>query len=142
MFKKILLFIWQLPQNLLAFCFMLVCGLLYGKPRKEMYKGVQYLWYDRWRNGASLGCYVLLGTIYERDDIVKHEWGHTCQSRRQGWLYLLITAVPSALGNLYDRIIRRVKKGWTWEKSVKAYYSTPWERRADEFGGTSWEEHL
>ena len=140
--EKILLYIWQLPQNLLALCIMLVCRIIYGKARTEMYKGVKYLWYDGWRNGVSLGNYVLLGTVYERDDIVKHEWGHTCQSREQGWLYLIFTGIPSGLGNLYDRIVRTKKNGWTWEESTKAYYSMPWEKRADEYGGTSWEEHI
>lgn len=115
--------------------------LIYGKPEKETYKGVTYYWFKDWRNGISLGKYVLLGMIYYRMDIVKHEYGHTCQARRQGPLYLLITGLPSGLGNLYNRYARKKYK-WTREESTKSYYTKPWERKADEYGETSWQEHL
>lgn len=140
--KKILSYIWQFPQVLLAWCMLGINTLIYGKPMKEIYKGVTYYWFQDWFNGISLGKYVLLGMIYFREDIVKHEYGHTCQARKQGPLYLLITGLPSGLGNLYDRIFRTKKRGWTREAAIKAYYLRPWEKKADEYGGTNWKEHL
>lgn len=139
--KKFFLYIWQLPQILLAWIMIAINTLIYGKPEKETYKGVNYRWFEKWRNGISLGQYVLLGGIYRREDIVKHEYGHTCQSRRQGWLYLLITGIPSGLGNLYNRYARR-KYHWTNEELTKSYYTKPWEKKADEYGETCWQEHV
>ena len=72
--KKFFLYIWLLPQILLAWVMILINTIIYGKPEKETYKGVNYRWFEKWRNGISLGQYVLLGGIYRREDIVKHEY--------------------------------------------------------------------
>ena len=140
--KTILSYLWQLPQSLLAWIMMLILRIKYGKPEKQVYKGKNYYWYEGWRNGISLGNIVLLGTVYLRLDIVKHEYGHTVQSKYSGPFYLLTFGLLSGLGNLYSRIFRTKKRGWTREASTKAYYNQPWEKQADKLGGTSWQEHL
>ena len=123
--KAILLYIWQLPQNLLGLILRLI-----WKPEKEMiYKGVKYSFTQSFPSGISLGEYVILKRYPFNKytwNSVKHEYGHTRQSVRYGWFYLLVIGLPSLLGNIYDRIF---KKGSVW------YYNQPWEKGADKLGG-------
>lgn len=135
--KKVLLYIWQLPQNLLALILMPVYNIIIGKPEIREYKGIKYVWYKDWRNGVSLGNYVLIGTYYDnRLDTINHEYGHTRQSVYLGPLYLILIGLPSIVWNTIDRILTRTVESWTWEKSYKIYYYyMPWERWADKLGG-------
>lgn len=136
--KKALLYIWQLPQNLLALILIGIFSLCYGKPEKYDYKGVTYVWFPSWIGGVSLGCYVLIGDYYEiKIDTVNHEWGHTRQSIIFGPLYLLLIGLPSGTWSLIDRLLMAVCKKWTWNKSYRIYYSMPWEHWADELGGVT-----
>ena len=130
---RVLLYIWQLPQNLLALILTGIFSLKYGKPIWGDYKGINYVWFKGWRSGVSLGNYVLIGDWYsDRIDTVSHEYGHTRQSLFLGPLYLLLIGLPSGLGNLWDRTFH---KNWDWYDSYKWYYSQPWEAWADRLGG-------
>jgi hypothetical protein len=134
--KKVLLYIWQLPQNLLALIWTGIFSLFHKKEEVTEFRGIKYIWFQKWSGAVSLGNYVLIGTFYKnRLDTMNHEYGHTCQSRKQGWFYLLLTGLPSGIWNLIDRILMRTCKDWTWQKSYKIYYSMPWEKKADEYGG-------
>ena len=126
--KEILLYIWQLPQNLLG-----LIMLLFMKPyvSKENYKGITYVISKNMSGGISLGNYVILYSSY-KDKIMNqktwdHEWGHTRDSRIFGPLYLLVIGLPSIIWAwLYDFIVPRTKNG---------YYKFYTEKRADRFGG-------
>lgn len=134
--KNVLLFIWQLPQNLLALLLIPIYGRIFGIKEMSEYKGRKYVWFYEWRCGVSLGNYVLLGDYaQERGDIINHEYGHTCQSRIYGWFYLLLIGLPSGLWNRIDCLLSRTCKAWTYEKSYRIYYSMPWEHGADKRGG-------
>ena len=115
---------------------MVYCRIVFGKPETTEYKGIIYKYYPKWRCGVSLGCYVLLGHIFdESPETTAHEWGHTRQSLIFGPLYLLFIGLPSGLGNLYDRFYHNKAHGWTHAQSYKWYYSQPWEKWADMLGG-------
>lgn len=101
--KEIMLFIWQLPQNLL--------GLLlvwFYKPTR-MYaldNGVEIHYSHRMRGGISLGKYAIVNDGHYRLSLedslkrntVRHEAiGHTKQSRMLGWLYLIVIGLPSLI---------------------------------------------
>ncbi len=134
---RILRFLWQFPQNCLALILLLYLTKICRKTaEKEVYKGITYYWVKDWRNGVSLGDYVLLGTVYHNPTYrtQEHEWGHTRQSLIFGPLYLLVIGLPSALGNLWDRIAHR---GWSYKESARWYYSQPWEKWADRLGGVT-----
>ena len=120
--KEVLLYIWQLPQNLLGLFL-----LLYYKHEKEYYRHLGRVFYHtkEMPSGISLGNYIIMNREDKREGM-KHEFGHTIQSRRQGWFYLLITGLPSLIGNILSRIFK-------W--SDKKYYNQPWEKRADKLGG-------
>lgn len=133
---KILSYIWQLPQNILALILTGILSLKYGKPEKSDYKGIRYHWFKGWRSGVSLGNYILLGN-WSADDLatINHEWGHTRQSLYFGPLYLIAIGLPSGLGNLYDQWFHTKARGWSYEQSYFWYYNQPWEQWADELGG-------
>ena len=127
MVKTILLYLWQLPQNLLG---LLV--ILFTKAEKAN----PFYWRtSKHRFGVSLGSYIIFGAVSDRYITwrsVKHEMGHQKQSLYLGWLYLLIIGLPSAIGNIYDRVAH---KNWSYKESEKWYYAQPWEAWADRLGG-------
>ncbi len=77
-----------------------------------------------------IGTCSILGTIWSNTNDktvdIMHEYGHSVQERILGLNYLTRIALPSVVYMLYDS-----KIGGTG----KDYYSTPWERTADWFGG-------
>lgn len=85
MIVNLLLYIWQLLQNILGFIVKLIT-------RAE--KGFAGHYYWNLRSGLSLGHYIF---VNERAlvETVKHEEGHQKQSKMLGPLYLLIIGVPS-----------------------------------------------
>lgn len=134
--KNFLLYLWQLPQNIIALIWAGVLCIFKGKPTIVKYKDETYIWFKHWPTGVSLGSYVLIGDYYEnRQQIIDHEYGHTRQSRKWGWLYLFVIAIPSVCGNIWDRLFHGSKK-WAWPvSSIWYYFKLPWEREANELGG-------
>jgi len=128
--KNLLLYLWQLPQNILG----LILLILWPAQKSLVYKGVRVNINDKFPSGISLGEYIILKTFPYNAATwmsVKHEWGHTRQSRKWGWLYLIVIGVPSLLCNIWDRVAH---KNWDWKKSYDWYYSLPWEKNADKYG--------
>ena len=120
--KKILLWIWQLPQNILGF-------IVSRFSKKEIINGVTVYYKHLMHSGVSLGNYIIMD---DRDDInyyyypdVAHEHGHQLQSLYLGPLYLIVIGLPSVIGNLVSRI---------FHKDSKWYYNQPWEKWADKLG--------
>ena len=48
------------------------------------------------RGGISLGKYIIVNQFCGKDT-VKHEYGHSIQSKYLGWLYLLVIGLQSLL---------------------------------------------
>lgn len=89
--KKILLYLWQLPQNLL--------GLLLRKIYKggdSHYNDLIVRESDKMKGGISLGKYIIVGRNASKTTIL-HESGHSKQSKYLGPLYLLAVGIPSAM---------------------------------------------
>lgn len=128
--KDFLLWLWQLPQNLVGFFIQ----LYYAKHDAGKYKihkkdGIRYMRTPSFPGGVSLGRYVFLQSRYwkrEKDYALDeaHEYGHCVQSQFLGWFYLLIIGIPSGLHNLWHRSHR--------SKDYYAYWCEKW---ADELGG-------
>ena len=114
--KNFLLYLWQLPQNLLGLLTILITG---AKPVIDEYRcwvtGIS-------RFGVSLGSYIIFGGDFSHRALL-HERGHQKQSLYLGWLYLIVIGLPSVIGNLLNRVIRF------------DYYRQPWEHWADILGG-------
>ena len=114
-----ILFLWQLPQNILGLVFFLV----YRKHVKNVQrvKGVIvysiYHEYCRW--GLSLGKFIFITELYSQP-LLLHEIGHSKQSKMLGPLYLIIVGIPSfvlfQLHNAklisHDTYIRMFPENW------------------------------
>ena len=94
----VLLFIWQLPQNMVGFIMWLyfkIAGDLetivnnkYSKVYRSKYMS----------GGISLGCFAFVSNYSsKKQEVVMHEQGHMWDSKVMGPLYLLIVGLPSLL---------------------------------------------
>ena len=124
---NLLLILWQLPQMLLGWLLLLI----YTK-EKSYYKlnGRTFYYTTEMSSGISLGNIIILNKI-NYGVSMKHEYGHSIQSRILGPLYLIVIGLPSLFGNIYDKIAH---KHWSKKESVKWYYNQPWEKWADKLG--------
>jgi hypothetical protein len=117
---------WEVPQNIL------------GAIVKKIFKAKYHLTYNgakvhTWNiaGGLSLGNYIFIyEPIVDRKtgkNMIKHEYGHTIQSKYLGWLYLLVIGLPSLI--------------WAWcfegyrTKHGKSYYDFYTESWANKLGG-------
>lgn len=118
-----LLFVWQLPQNLLGLLFLLIL-----RPDRKEQAGLVFYHSPRMRGKISLGDYIIVGDHYTDRDLA-HEDGHRLQSLLLGWLYLIIIGIPSlAWATLYGRAIKATPGG---------YYRFYTEKWADQLGSVT-----
>ena len=106
--KEIILYVWQLPQNLLGA--LLSCIMAPGT--KSRFRDVRMLKSVRMKGGISLGRYIIMSDRTDHPVLARHEWGHTRQSRMLGPLYLLVVGLPSLLWAIWWRPTRRVSYYW------------------------------
>ncbi len=119
----ILLYLWQLPQNLLG---LLVVAFTHPSsviPSPDGHSVVRASY--RMRGGVSLGRYVVINTCQCTTITIRHELGHCRQSRMLGPLYLLVIGLPSLL---WAALHEKVAPG-------RSYYWFYTERWADRLGG-------
>lgn len=128
-----LLWLWQLPQNIIGF-FLTRKNELIGSVGEGICFDVFYKKNFFSGSGVCLGDYIIIDYRYlgKSDRTVqKHEYGHHLQSVKLGWLYLPVIGLPSILFNIYDRIFH---KNWTRLQRWTWYYNLPWESWADRLG--------
>lgn len=105
---KLLRWIWEFPQ-----CFLgLILIWLYNVKRKEIFKDIP-IYTGKFPGGISLGLYILMGELnweYNRNYIKEHEWGHTRQSIRLGWLYLPTVGLCSICWIGLRKINKKLKR--------------------------------
>lgn len=119
-FLAIILYIWQLPQNLIG----LILRLFYIHSEKIEIDGIK-VWYNKsFRGGISLGNTILTGS--KNVFTAKHEHGHQIQSMILGPFYLFVIGIPSICWAwMYGTIIP-----WTYNGYFK-FYTESW---ADKLG--------
>lgn len=129
---KILSRIWEAPQKALAH---VVRWVMKAEECGE-YEGARlYFWSHG--GGMSLSTHIFLpfdeltGSKYQMN-YIRHEYGHTVQSRKLGPLYLLIIGLPSL-------IWAGCFEGWRKKHKV-SYYSFYTEAWADRLGGVKRED--
>lgn len=120
------LWAWQLPQNLIGLALVAV----WRPMKKERIEGltvafkVPNIVKDTFSQGLSLGDFIFLEESCG-SRAVRHELGHSRQSRVLGPIYLLAIGVPSFIwAFIYSRSNKK-----------KAYYSFYTERWANKLGG-------
>ena len=129
--SKFLLFLHQLPQNILA----LVVYLFVNPKRYCSNIDGQWVTYhvaQRFQGGwgVSLGDFIFFG-YKPPEKSIRHEHGHQFQSLYLGWLYLLAVGLPSFLGCIYDVWFH---SKWTSDERIRWYYSRYPENCADKLG--------
>ena len=123
MMKRTLLYIHQLPQNLVGVVLRLI-----HKGTDTEYNDALVRRSQTMQGGISLGRYIVVNRYASRKTIM-HEYGHCLQSRRLGWLYLIVIGLPSIIwAGLY---------GWLIPHSYNGYYRFYTERWADKLGGVT-----
>lgn len=111
--KEVGLYIWQLPQNLLG----LILSLLYPGYIIHNINGITVRINPKFYGGISLGKYIFLSRENKID--IKHEIGHTKQSKLLGPLYLVIIGIPSIIHAL-------VHGSWCHEDSYYDFWTEKW----------------
>lgn len=116
-------YLWQFPQHLLAI-FIYLC---YKKSiqKTQVYKDTVVYYIVGFPGGLSLGNYIFLQHNCDMN-MIKHEYGHTRQSKFLGWLYLPIVAIPSFIMAVLTTI------GILSYTSYYKYFPEDW---ADKLGG-------
>ena len=119
-FELFILFLWQLPQNIIA----LVMMPFLGKMKLIRYDLHAFAFEcENMNGGISLGNFIFLSrTCAQKNATVLHEFGHVVDSHKFGWLYLLVIGLPSLM--------------WaTFKPREKCYYDFYTERWADKLAG-------
>lgn len=102
---------------------------IYDVEYKETFRKIP-IYGGNFPGGISLGLYILMNEQsrkYNREQIKEHEWGHTRQSIRLGWLYLPTVGLCSVLWIGVRKISSKLR--------ARSYYSVWPENQADDFGG-------
>lgn len=129
--NKLSQFTWELPQTLVA----LFIRLFFKNSYYTTYKDAKVFSWNR-QGGISLGEYIFIPiddkskeqTPYVQD-YIKHEYGHTLQSKRLGLIYLLVIGIPSFIwAACFDNY--RLKNNI----SYYSFYTESW---ADKLGGVN-----
>lgn len=140
LFVKIVFLIWEFPQKVIGF-FMTIKPKAVVKIPLENGETIKvYFTKNVFGCGVSLSNYIILNYDYYFPIIntdlgietALHEYGHSRQSKYLGWFYFLVVGIPSAAGNIYDRVAHR---GLSYSLREKWYYSRFPENWADKLGG-------
>ena len=125
-----LLYLWQLPQNLLGLLLLRIYGRVLpidfrGDGWRDRLPSSMIYFIEGFHGGISLGRYILMSGYYATaSDVWYHERGHSIQSMILGPLYLIVIGLPSLLW-----------AAWWNEDRGMSYYWFYTERWADHLGG-------
>jgi hypothetical protein len=96
---------------------------------REYFRGVRVV-RGPGRGGVCLGEYIFV-SVQAGERLLRHEYGHTRQSRRLGWLYLVVVGLPSVSMAAYSRVAARLGR----PGPARRYYDRFPENWADRLGG-------
>lgn len=124
--KSTTLYLWQFPQNLLAFIIYSILSpvCLY----KGLYFGKKVILSHSYISSFSLGDYLFIKSG-SPEEIYIHELGHSIQSLKLGWLYIPIIAIPSILHNVWRKIRKKfmsTKRRIEYSKTYYDFYTESW----------------
>ena len=93
-----LLYIWELPQNLLGLLVILLSHAVYDQNYES-----SKVYHTNKMFGVSLEKYIIVYALIDKK-MIQHEYGHSKQSLYLGPLYLIIIGIPSFTMNLLTRM--------------------------------------
>ena len=117
--RNLILFIWQLPQHIVAIIYfgylVMMCKDLGVDSRYKQATVIPCIM----RGAVTLGNYVFVGLNSEYRKTVKHELGHTIQSKILGPLYLIIIGIPSIIwAAVHKKIASNQPYDWFYTEST------------------------
>ena len=125
--RNLILFIWQLPQHIVALIYfgylVMMCKDLGIDSRYKQAIVIPCIM----RGAITLGNYVFVGLNSEYRKTVKHELGHTIQSKILGPLYLIIIGIPSITYCGLRRLFPSLRK-----KNYYNFYTERWANNLSE----------
>ena len=125
--RNLILFIWQLPQHIVALIYfgylVMMCKDLGVDSRYKQAIVIPCVM----RGAVTLGNYIFVGLNSEYRKTVKHELGHTIQSKILGPLYLIIIGIPSITYCGLRRIFPSLRK-----KNYYDFYTEKWANNLSE----------
>lgn len=125
--RNLILFIWQLPQHIVAIIYfgylIMMCKDLGIDSRYKQATVIPCIM----RGAVTLGNYVFVGLNSEYKKTVKHELGHTIQSKILGPLYLIIIGIPSITYCGLRRLFPSLRK-----KNYYNFYTERWANNLSE----------
>jgi hypothetical protein len=128
-----LLFIWELPQNLLGFIVFAI--FKFQKKIVNAEKEALHVVFETPKTGVSLGWFIFWtpkGNRFSnlKNDCRMHEIGHSKQSVMLGPVYLIVVGIPSISRVLFSKWYYK-KYGRSWNN----YFNGFPENWADKLGG-------
>ena len=125
--RNLILFIWQLPQHIVAIIYfgylVMMCKDLGVDSRYKQATVIPCIM----RGAVTLGNYVFVGLNSEYRKTVKHELGHTIQSKILGPLYLIVIGIPSITYCGLRRLFPSLRK-----KNYYDFYTEKWANNLSE----------
>ena len=125
--KNLILFIWQLPQHIVALIYfgylVMMCKDLGIDSRYKQAIVIPCIM----RGAVTLGNYVFAGLNSEYKKTIKHELGHTIQSKILGPLYLIVIGIPSITYCGLRRLFPSLRK-----KNYYDFYTEKWANNLSE----------
>ena len=125
--RNLILFIWQLPQHIVALIYfgylVMMCKDLGVDSRYKQATVIPCIM----RGAVTLGNYVFVGLNSEYRKTVKHELGHTIQSKILGPLYLIVIGIPSITYCGLRRMFPSLRK-----KNYYNFYTEKWANNLSE----------
>ena len=125
--RNLILFIWQLPQHIVALIYfgylVMMCKDLGVDSRYKQATVIPCIM----RGAVTLGNYVFVGLNSEYKETVKHELGHTIQSKILGPLYLIVIGIPSITYCGLRRLFLSLRK-----KNYYDFYTEKWANNLSE----------
>ena len=125
--KNLILFIWQLPQHIVAIIYfgylVMMCKDLGVDSRYKQAIVIPCVM----KGAVTLGNYVFVGLNSEYRKTVKHELGHTIQSKILGPLYLIVIGIPSITYCGLRRLFPSLRK-----KNYYDFFSEKWANNLSE----------
>lgn len=124
---NLILFIWQLPQHIVALIYfgylVMMCKDLGVDSRYKQAIVIPCVM----RGAVTLGNYVFVGLNLEYKETIKHELGHTIQSKILGPLYLIVIGIPSITYCGLRRLFPSLRK-----KNYYDFYTEKWANNLSE----------
>ena len=125
--RNLILFTWQLPQHIVALIYfgylVMMCKDLGVDSRYKQAIVIPCIM----RGAVTLGNYVFVGLNSEYKETVKHELGHTIQSKMLGPLYLIVIGIPSITYCGLRRLFPSLRK-----KNYYNFYTEKWANNLSE----------